>query len=96
MTEIVRMKHVEPILFGVLKLIWEDGFKAVVDVRSVIGDGEIFEFLGRTPDRFDQVKLEPYGHYVFWLDDDGDEIEFGSDMLRQRAERQAEILRLAS
>jgi hypothetical protein len=42
------------------------------------------------------VKLAEYGHAITWLDNDGDEIDFGSDQLRRRAERQAEILRLAS
>ena len=96
MSDIVRLKTVEPILFGVLKLVWEDGYKAVVDVRSVLEDGVVFEFLRRNHDRFDCIKLEQFGHYVYWLDDDGDEIELGSDSLRRRALRQAEILRLAS
>jgi hypothetical protein len=33
---------------------------------------------------------------IVWLDDEGEEVDFGSDSLRRRAERQAEILRLAS
>ena len=96
MTEIIRMKAVEPILYGVLKITWEDGYEAVVDLRPVIAEGEVFEFLRKSPDRFYDVKLEDFGHSIFWLDDDGDEIDFGSDSLRRRAIRQAEILRLAS
>jgi hypothetical protein len=96
MTEIIRIEAVEPIIFGVLKIEWRDGFIGVVDLRPVIGDGEMFAFLRQTPSRFLDVRLEEYGHKVFWLDDEGDEIDFGSDSLRRRAERQAEILRLAS
>lgn len=96
MSEIIRMKAVESILYGVVKITWQDGFEAVVDLRPVIQEGEVFEFLRRTPSRFNDVQLEQYGHAIFWLDDDGDEIDFGSDALRQRAVRQAEILRLAS
>ena len=96
MSEIPRMKSVEPVLFGVLKIIWHDGYEAIVDLRPVIAEGEIFAFLRRSPERFNCVKLEDYGHSIFWLDDEGDEIDFGSDALRRRAERQAEILRLAS
>ncbi len=96
MSEILRMKSVEPVLYGVLKIVWFDGYDAIVDLRPVISDGEIFAFLRSSPERFNTVKLEDYGHSIYWLDDEGDEIDFGSDSLRRRAERQAEILRLAS
>jgi Protein of unknown function (DUF2442) len=96
MTEIVRMQSVEPIVSGVLKITWQDGFIGVVDVRSVLARGDMFAFLRNDPNRFNAVSLEEYGYKIFWLDDDGDEIDFGSQSLRDRAERQAEILRLAS
>jgi len=95
MNEITRIKSVAPVLYGVLKIAWLDGYQGVVDLRSLLADGEIFEFLRKTPERFNEVKLEGYGHTVFWIDDEGDE-SLGSDSLRRRAERQAEILRLAS
>ena len=96
MTEIVGIASVQPILFGVLKMAWCDGFEAVVDLRPVLAEGKVFEFLREAPRRFDDVKLEGHGHYIYWLDSDGDEIELGSDSLRRRAVRQAEILRLVS
>jgi len=96
MSDIVRMKSVEAILYGVVKIVWLDGFEAIVDLRPVISEGEMFEFLRRSPDRFGDVKLSDFGHSIYWLDDEGDEIDFGSDSLRRRAERQAAILRLAS
>lgn len=96
MSEIVRMKSVEPILFGVVKIAWTDGYEAVVDLRPVISEGDVFEFLRRRQDRFDDVRLSDFGHSIYWLDDSGDEIDFGSESLRRRAERQAAILRLAS
>jgi hypothetical protein len=55
----------------------------------------MFNFLRVNPARFDDLKLEDYGHCICWLDDDNDEIDFGSDSLRQRAERQAGLLHLA-
>ncbi len=67
-----------------------------VDLRPVISEGEMFECLRGSPDRFDGVKLSEFGHSIYWLDDEGDEIDFGSDSLRRRADRQAPILRLAS
>ena len=96
MTEIVAMQSAEPVIFGVVKIVWKDGFAGIVDLRPLLGKGEMFEFLRIDPARFDDVKLEDHGHKIFWLDDDGDEIDFGSDSLRQRAQRQASLLHLAS
>ena len=96
MREIIRIKSVEPILHGVVKIVWLDGYEAIVDLRPVIAEGDIFEPLRGSPERFDEVKLAEFGHAIYWLDNDGGEIDFGSDQLRRRAERQAEILRLAS
>jgi hypothetical protein len=96
MTEIVAMQSVEPVIFGVVKIVWKDGFAGVVDLRPLLAKGDMFEFLRGSPARFDDVKLEEHGHKIFWLDDQGDEIDFGADSLRQRAERQAGILHLAS
>ncbi len=94
MSEIIRMKSVEPVLHGIVKIIWLDGYEAIVDLRPVIAEGDIFACLRGSPERFDGVKLAEFGHAIYWLDNDGG--DFGSDQLRRRAERQAEILRLAS
>ena len=96
MTDIVAMHSAEPVIFGVVKIVWKDGFAGVVDLRPLFAKGEMFEFLRASPSRFDDLKLEESGHKIFWLDDQGDEIDFGSDSLRQRAERQAGLLHLAS
>jgi hypothetical protein len=94
-SEIIRIKSVEPVLFGVVKIVWLDGYEAIVDLRLVIA-AESFGFLRSSPGRFGAVKLAEFGHSIYWLDDEGDEIDLGSDSLRRRAIRQAEILRLAS
>ena len=96
MTDIVAMHSAEPVIFGVVKIVWKDGFAGVVDLRPLFAKGEMFAFLHASPSRFDDLKLEEHGHKIFWLDDQGDEIDFGSDSLRQRAERQAGLLHLAS
>ncbi len=96
MTDIIAMQSAEPVIFGVVKIVWKDGFAGVVDLRPVLAEGEMFEFLRANPARFDGLKLEDYGHNIFWLDGDNDEIEFGSNSLRRRAERQARLLYLAS
>jgi hypothetical protein len=90
------MASVEPVLYGVLKIVWRDGHAALVDLRPVISDGAIFAFLRDDPANFAKVRIDEHGHRIVWIDGDGDEIDFGSDGLRKRAERQSEILRLAS
>jgi hypothetical protein len=96
MSDLILLKSVEPVINGVLKLEWRDGFEAVVDVRSLIGDGEMFQFLRDDPKRFHTVALGEMGHAIFWLDELGDEIGLSSNSLRDLAERQAAILQLAS
>jgi hypothetical protein len=65
MSDIVRMKSVEAVLYGVVKIAWMDGYEAIVDLRPVISEGEMFEFLRRAPEQFDQVKLSEYGHSIY-------------------------------
>jgi hypothetical protein len=96
MTDIIAMHSAEPVIFGVVKIVWKDGLAGIVDLRPLLAKGEMFEFLCVTPARFDELKLEDHGHKIYWLDDQGDEIDFGSDSLRQRAERQAGPPHLAS
>ena len=95
MTAIIAMHSADPVIFGVVKIVWKDGFAGFVDLRPILAKGEMFDFLQVNPARFDDLKLEDYGHNIFWRDDDSDEMEFGSDSLRQRAERQARLLHLA-
>jgi hypothetical protein len=94
-TEIIATHSAEPVMFCVIKTVWKDGFAGIVDLRPILAKGEMFNFLRVNPTRFDDLKLEDYGHYIFWLDDNNYEIDFGSDSLRQRAERQARLLHLA-
>ena len=96
MTEIIPITEVKPVMFGVLKITWRDGYVGLVDLRPVIADGEAFVFLRRDEGRFFNASLEKSGQKIFWRDDDGDEIDFGSAALRARAERQAKLLSLAS
>lgn len=95
MTEIIAMQSAEAVIFGVVKVVWRDGSAGIVDLRPILAKGEMFNFLQVNPVRFDDLKLEDYGHKIFWLDDDNGEIDFGPEPLRQRAERQASLLHLA-
>ena len=94
MTDIIAMHSAEPVIFGVVKIVWKDGFAGIVDLRPILAKGEMFNFLRADPACFDDLKIEDYGHCIFWLDD-GDEIDFGSESPCQRAERQDGLLHLA-
>jgi hypothetical protein len=89
-----RIASVSPVMYGVLKLAWADKYEGVVDLRPVLASGEVFEFLRKSPQRFMDVRLGEHGHRIFWVDDVGDEIDFGAESLRRDAERQAEVHRL--
>ena len=89
-----RMVSVSPVIHGVLKVVWTDGYEGVVDLRPVLARGKIFTYL-QTPANFENVKLGEYGHSVYWIDDNGYEIDLSADSLRRDAEKQAELHRLA-
>ena len=95
MSDVLRITAAEPVLTGVLKLAWNDGYEGIVDLRGTISDGELFRDV-REPEKFKQVQVADYGHYVYWLDRSGQEIEFGCDRVREMAEEQAAILSRAS
>ena len=45
MTDIIAMHSAEPVIFGVVKIVWKDGFAGIVDLRPLFAKGEMFEFL---------------------------------------------------
>jgi hypothetical protein len=94
MTEIPRIMAAEPVIPGVLKIQWDDGYAGIVDLRPVIARGRIFTYLQK-PENFEKLKIGEYGHGIVWVNDEGEEIDFGADSLRQRAEKQAELHRVA-
>jgi hypothetical protein len=91
-----RIVSVTPVIYGVVKLVWTDGYEGVVDLRPVIADGEVFDYLRSNPERFRDVAVAEYGHSIFWIDSTGYEIDFGADRLREVAEQQTELHRLAA
>jgi Protein of unknown function (DUF2442) len=90
-----RIKSAEPVINGVLKLVFTDGYEGVVDLRPLIAQGRILTWLQR-PKNFRKVQIEEFGHHVFWINDEGHEIDFGADALRGDAEKQAELHKLAA
>jgi hypothetical protein len=94
MTEIARIIMAEPVIQGVLKIEWSDGYVGVVDLRPVISRGKIFTYL-QNAENFQKFEIGEYGHAIVWTNEKGEVIDFGADSLRQRAEQQAELHRVA-
>jgi hypothetical protein len=90
MKKLPRIVEAEPVIHGVLKLVFTDGYEGVVDLRPIIAQGRVFKWL----ENFSKIQVEEYGHHAFWVDDKGREIDLGADCLRRDAERQAELHKL--
>lgn len=95
MTDILRIVSVEPVLYGVLKLVWSDGYEGIVDLRGIITDGELFAPI-RDPEEFKNVRVDSFGHSIYWGTDGDGDVDFGCDRLREIAEQQAALLARAS
>ena len=95
MKKLPRIVSVEPVIHGVLKIIWTDRYEGIVDLRPTIARGRIFEYL-QNPRNFQKVKKDEYGHSICWINKKGEEIDFGADTLRTKAENQARLNEIAS
>ena len=95
MSDILRITSAEPVVHGVLKLAWNDGYEGIVDLRGIIAEGDIFEEI-RRPDFFRQVHVAGYGHSIYWGSEGDEIVDFGCDRLREMAEDQAALLARAS
>ncbi|HEX2255973.1 MAG TPA: hypothetical protein VHG92_04575 [Afifellaceae bacterium] len=80
---------------GVLKIGWDDGHEGVVELRGIIAEGDLFEHI-RNPVNFKEVRLESYGHSIYWGEEGDEIVDFGCDRLRELAEEQAALLARAS
>jgi Protein of unknown function (DUF2442) len=95
MSDIARILSAELVIHGVLKVVWDDGYSAVVDLRPVLAKGRIFTFIDM-PEHFVNVAIDGDGYSIYWVDDQDRTIDFGTLALREKAETQAELIRLAS
>lgn len=95
MSELPRIVSAEPVMHGVLKLTWNDGYEGIVDFRGIIARGKVFEPLANR-DYFKTVRVSEYGHSIYWGEPDNEDVDFGADRLRQIAEQQAALLARAS
>jgi len=90
-----RIVSAQPVIHGVLKIIFTDGYEGVVDLRPTIARGRIFTYL-QNPKNFAKVRVSEYGHSIEWINEKGEEIDFGADTLRSKAENQARLNEVAS
>lgn len=93
MSDLPRIETAEPIIPGVLKLVFQDGYEGVVDLRPLLLKGGVFSSL-QDPTHFAKVKIDEFGHSVSWTNDDGYVVDLSADGLRRDCERQAEIHKL--
>ena len=82
-----------PVIHGVLKVAFDDGYEGVVDLRPLIAKGKVFAWLSDSS-HFAAIRVDEFGHSISWLDDQGYSIDLSADSIRRDAERQAEIHRL--
>ena len=90
-----RIVSAKPVIHGVLKIVWNDRYEGIVDLRPTIARGRIFTYL-KDLENFRRVQVDEYGHSISWINDRGEEIDFGSDTLRLKAENQARLNEVAS
>ena len=95
MKKLPRIVSAQPVIHGVLKLVFTDGYEGVVDLRPTIARGRIFPFL-QNPKNFAKVGVSEYGHSIEWINEKGEQIDFGADTLRAKAENQARLNEIAS
>ena len=93
MKKLPCMVDAQPVIHGVLKVTFDDGYEGVVDLRPLIAMGKVFSWLN-APSHFAAVRVDEFGHSVSWLDDQGYSIDLSADSIRRDAERQAEVHRL--
>jgi hypothetical protein len=66
MKKLPRIVSVEPVIHGVVKIVWTDGYQGIVDLRPTIARGRIFAYL-RKSENFQKVKKGEYGHSIAGL-----------------------------
>ena len=66
---------------------------SIFDRRSRVE--EFFTFL-QNPKNFAKVRVSEYGHSIEWINEKGEEVDFGADTLRSKAENQARLNEVAS
>jgi hypothetical protein len=85
---LLHIVSVEVVDHGILKIRWDDHYEGRVDLRPQIARGRIFTRL-QDVEYFKTVRVQSYGHSIYWGEEDNEEVDFGCDRLRELAEEQA-------
>ena len=93
MKKLPSIVEAQPVIHGVLKVKFDEGYEGVVDLRPLIAKGKVFAS-PIVPEHFAAVRVDDFGHSVSWRDDEGSPIDPSADSLRRDAERQAQVHRL--
>jgi hypothetical protein len=81
---------VEPVMFGVLRVVFDDGYEGILDLRSDMGRG-IWQNI-RTREDFFEVELDQFGSDLSWPKGGG-VTELPADGVRLTCERQESLLK---
>jgi hypothetical protein len=82
------VESVEPVMFGVIKLKFDDGYEGVLDLRPLMGRG-IWSGV-KTREDFFAVQIHEIGGHIFWPAGGG-LTELPADGLRRECERQEKV-----
>ena len=93
MKKLPGVVEARPVIHGVLKIKFDDGYEGVVDLRPLIAKGKVFAWLN-APEHFAAVRVDEFGHSVSWVGEEGYTVDLSANSLRRDAERQAEIHKL--
>jgi hypothetical protein len=97
-TKVARAAHplvveAEAVILDVIKLVFDDGYEAILDLRPQMEKGNWKNLSGWK--EFETVQVEEFGSHMFWTNVAGHSIELPADWLRHAAERQEELRREA-
>ena len=82
---------VEPLMFGVIRLLFDDGYEAVLDLRPLM-QRRIWKDIS-TKDDFFAVEIAEHGDHISWPAGGG-LAELPADGLRRECERQQKMISL--
>jgi hypothetical protein len=74
------IQSAKPLPHKRIKLAWDDGSEAVVDLGPVLAEGDVFAFL-HDPAAFNAVAIGPRGRTLVWRDPEGAEVDLCADAL---------------
>jgi len=89
-THVLHITFVQIVAHGVLKITWDDDYQGLVDLHSFIARGKVFAPL-QNPEYFKAVRVDRYGHSIYWGEEDNEDVDFSCDGLREMAEEHAKF-----